>query len=346
MNSKKVVMAAAATALAGMALGTGSNASAAPSTEYCLDQTRLVSMSTTGGPFDGGTRISWNVSKGCSTVGLTLGGAPIGASGTTTKDPDVTTKYVVTAHLNGQSRNLGSKIAVGGDVVEYASHWTGPIAQRDVNGPGSAEARAFAAPVVNALGVVGRNGLLGKKISIHLIPTHLQLTHLPPWRYLAGTSTCDGQPETCVEDRPWVEVRGVGGRVLAGTNEIAFAAGVDTVTATPRGSAVEYGHILVHELGHTLLDHAAPAKEPTLQGLLDTRLQDDTARYPGKDVYTKSNVDEYWAEGVAALYGLGGPRVITASWQRVLVEEYSEAWLAEHDPALLTQLNLVFPHRG
>ncbi|MGX7826571.1 hypothetical protein ACTG9Q_15900 [Actinokineospora sp. 24-640] len=344
MNKKKIAAAAVVSSVAGTLLGMTADSAAAASTSYCLDNTRLTSISAQGGPFDGGTRISWQAVKGCAGVSLVIAGMPVASSGYVVRDPQVTTKYTVTAVLDGQTRNLGSKVAVGGDVVGYLATKSGPVARQSSTGPGDAEASAFAAPIVNSLSNAAKSSLLGKRIAIHMIPEQYALTQLPPWRDLAGTSTCDGKPATCVDDREWSTVRGVGGKLMADGSEIAMAAGVDTVRQTTRMCDIEYGHTLVHELGHALLDFAAPTKEPVIDSLLTAR--GPNGSYPGKDVYTRSNAEEYWAEGTAALFGIGGPRVISASWQRVLQEEYSVAWLTENDPALLEQLRSVFPYSG
>ncbi len=338
MRKKKTT---AALLIAAAMAGLCGTAAAAPSTAYCLDATRVSTLTDSGGPFDGGTRIGWAASAGCPGVAFTLGGVAVASSGSVVRDPQLTTRYTLTAHLNGQSKNLGSRIAVGGELVGY--FWSPAQPLREFTGPGAAEAAAFAAPVVNSLSSAAKTGLLGKRISIHLIPTYFTLTSLAPWQHLNRSTTCDGAPAGCVDDRPWSEVRGAGGTLVPGTPEIAMAAGVETLMPTQRGSDTEYGHLLVHELGHTILDHAVPATEPAIAGLLTQR--GPNADYLGRDSYTKSTPDEYWAEGTAALFGLGGPRVIVTSWQRRLADEYSETWLSANDPALLERLNAVYPRR-
>ncbi len=311
---------------------------ASASTTSCLNNTRLNTITATGSPFGGGTRISWHVTPGCPEVVVSLGGQ-LGAIGTVHKHPAVTTKYALTARIGTSSRVLGSRTALGGRVVEYGVSGYSFV-ERPPSGPDATAAAQIGHTITSALSESAKLRMLGRKLEVHIIPAYTTLTSLPPWKYLAGKSTCDDQPPEvmCVDDRPWSEVRGIGGTEATGKNYIATAVGSEELAyVSGHPNQHRLGHILAHELSHVFLQKASTGFRATVQDVLDAR--GPNADYLGRDSYTRSNIDEYWAEGSAALFRYAYSTTSNS------IHEFTPEWLAANDPALLGWLNASYSNR-
>lgn len=297
----------------------------------CLALTTLESFQVGDGDLGDGAELDWSVSAPCSGVTVKLAGDPVAHSGSRRVDPDVTTRYRITAGIFGYTRTLGSRIVVAGKVVGYYYSWWGDQYYASENyGTGADEANVLAGRMMDALSEPARRGLLGKSVEVHLIPVKAKLTDLPPWRHLAGKRTGGAN------DRAYDDLRGVGGQLIPGTDRIAMAVGAESLFAPGGYYSEEAGHTLVHEMGHTVLDNAVPWLKDSVAELLADR--GPNADYLGDDSYTMSNADEYWAEGTAAMFGYYFPDASHFG-------EFTENWLKSNDHPLWKQLDAVYRRR-
>lgn len=316
-------------------MAAGAHAAAATSPSACLDATRVNSITATGSPFDGGTTLSWNVTPGCSEVVVTLGDR-IGAVGSVVKNPEVTTRYQLVASMGKAKKLLANRYVVGGKVVEYYRLY-GSLRATGPTGDDGAAAVEIAHKIASSLSEGAKAPLVGKSLQVHIIPSNVELTELPPWQHLAGTSTCDGR-DGCVEDRPWSSVRGIGGTTAEDQNYIATAVGQEElVPVSGMPSRYGLGYVLAHEFSHVFLQFIGQSFRNSVQAVLDSR--GPNADYLGIDRYTRSNIDEYWAEGSAALFRYAHSKSSSS------IAEYTPEWLAANDPALLSRLNQIYPNR-
>lgn len=303
-----------------------------------------------GGPFSGGTRLSWQLHDTCGRKGVTMkvNGQPAALAGSIQVDPGVTSSYTVEAYQGTKSLARSTKTALAGRIVGYGLTLpNGTPALIPVNNPKTASAtaaRAVGAKLVDSLGEASRRELLGKSVEIHLIPTTAKLTDLPPWQRLRNELTCrttiDGKPNpSCVHPRPWSQVRGIGGELIAGSSaRIALAVGEEEVRTVPNHPNTHaLGHILAHELGHTVLDFAAESRRVAdVEAAWATAVATPGHDFLGDDVYTASNADEYFAEGAAAFFDY------EYGFSQASRNEYTRSWLAVNEPALHQALTRIY----
>lgn len=319
-----------------------------PSPAVCLALTRVNHLTATGGPFAGGTKITWNVNvnatPACS-VTLRLRGEVVPASGSRIVDPDKGDEYPLTASMGGLSKQLGTQVVLGGDVFRYARGRGGLIPVKDSTTPQPTEARRIAAQITTPLSTAAKRRLLGKRIEVHLIPASTPLTALPPWRYLSGRSTCgDVEPvespapgDEC-PSTPWAEKRGAGDSKDVGADRVVVAAGEETLLNNP---ARRYGpgYVLAHELGHLVLTHAAPAESVGVESARHALRERERLGEQFVDTISRNsyNAHEYFADGTAALFGY---RFSDAS------TPYTPDALSRRHPELLNIVRRVYPGVG
>lgn len=326
---------AVSAALLGAVAASGGPASAigGPS---CLENTKATSFTAANSPFNGGTKFTWTVQKACPEVAVTFGGTAVATSSWATRKPPATTEYKLVATAGSTSKVLASGTALAGKVLDYV-YSDGQWVQVPGTGSDASAAATIAAKISSALAEPSKKNLLGKVLEVHIIPPSAKLTELAPWKYLEGTETCNNKPG-CVADRDWSVVRGIGGTEIAGTNRVAMAAASEELVPTPGApSTHKLGHIMAHEFSHVFLQQGFVSDwfRKSVATVLAQR--GASADYVGYDAYTRSSVDEYWAEGSAALFGY--------SYDAMFDDEYKESWLAANDPALLAKLNAVYPNR-
>jgi hypothetical protein len=302
-----------------------------PTPAVCMSLTTLKSFTATGGPFETGTNLTWNVARACPEVTIKLNGAVVGAAGTKAVDPTVATEYKLTASLGTSVKTLGARVALAADVVSYVQGRGGLAPIRNSTGEHEVEAMAWTHDVLGSVSTAVMAKLLGKNLEVHLIPEQVSLPTLPLWRYLKGLETCGSG--TC---RPWSEVRGAGDSTspLLPTNTIAIAVGEEMMfrRSAPSG---ENGYTLIHELGHALLIHGAPGEYPNVEAARQASLARSRTSVILRNGYNK---DEYFAEGTAALLGVSGNDLFN--------REYTPEFLVEREPELLTVLRRVYPTAG
>jgi hypothetical protein len=302
----------------------------------CLENTKATSFTAANSPFNGGTKFTWTVQKACPEVALTFGGTAVATSSWATRKPPATTEYKLVATAGSTSKVLASGTALAGKILDYV-YSNGQWVQVPGTGSDASAAAIIAAKISGALAEPSKKNLLGKVVEVHIIPPTAKLTDLAPWKGKDGTGTCDNKPG-CVEDRDLSALRGIGGTVIPGTNRIAMAAASEELAFTPgKPSTHSLGHIMAHEFSHIWLQQGfvSDAFRNSVATVLANR--GPSADYLGYDAYTRSSVDEYWAEGSSALFGY--------SYATQFDHEYKESWLAANDPALLAKLNAVYPNR-
>jgi hypothetical protein len=299
-----------------------------PTPSVCMSQTVLNSFTASGGPFADGTTLTWSVARACPEVTIKLNGAVVAASGTKAVDPPTGTEYRLTASLGTSTKPLGARVALAADIVSYVQGRGGLAPIRNSTGEHELEAMTWTHDVLGSVSTAVKAKLLGKNLEVHLIPEHLSLTTLPLWRYLQGQEACGSG--TC---RPWSEVRGVGNSKspLLPANTIAIAVGEEMMfrRSAPSG---ENGYTLVHELGHAVLIHGAPAEYANVEAARQASIARGRTSVILRNGYNK---DEYFAEGTAALLDVSGSDLFTRGC--------TPDFLAEREPELLTILRRVYP---
>jgi len=302
-----------------------------PTPTICVSQTTLTSFASSGGPFEDGTKLSWSVAKACTDVTITLNGQLVAASGTKTVDPKVATEYKLAAALGTTTKTLGAQVALAADVVSYEQGRGGLAPIRNSTGEHELEAMEWTHDVLGSVSGTVKKNLLGKNVEVHLIPEQVSLTRLPLWQYLEGEEHCGSG--TC---RLWSETRGVGNSnsPLLPANTIALAVGEELMfrRSSPSG---EDGYTLVHELGHSVLIHGAPAEYANVEAARQASIARGRTSVILRNGYNKH---EYFAEGTAALFDVSGNDLFT--------REYTPTFLAEREPELLTVLRRVYPRAG
>ena len=171
---------------------------------------------------------------------------------------------------------------------------------------------------------------------MHLIPQTVSLTSLPYWKYLAGQSTCHGEPEPCATPEPWSEVRGAGDShsPLKPATTVAIAAGAETMFRSPDHFYADGGFVLVHELGHAVFGYAIPEEQANVAAARDASIQ--RGHKYGSSILTNGyNPTEYFAEGTAALFRY--------AFSDLHVHDYMPEFLQREEGELLTILRRVYP---
>lgn len=152
--------------------------------------------------------------------------------------------------------------------------------------------------------------LRGRPIRIDIIPKGGKLTDLPAWSHLAGRKTFDG--------RDWGDVGGVasGNRCAVAEEDIAR------------------GFTAAHEVGHVLRWTAlSPAQRRRLERIYDDRRTAAAAAWLSPGWYTKANVEEYFAQCVAAYFEKPYGNA---------VRQFTRGWLQDNDPEILDLLDELF----
>jgi len=173
------------------------------------------------------------------------------------------------------------------------------------------------APNVTALGKTS--------VELHIIPANKKLTDLPEFSHLKGVHTFDG--------RLYDDLRGAGGQKFGDTIRYATAE-EQLVAVTGHDSGYAQGFVAGHETGHIVEQYALTKEQK--DDLLKLYQERKTAGGPwlAPADYTKSNYEEYFAQGVAAYFG--------HPYSDADKDMYTRAWLKTNDPGLLGLLGKIF----
>lgn len=348
---------------AGLSVSIVTNAAAAAPSDStdiqeCMANTKLNSYAATGSPYSpGGTKLAWNVSKGCSYVTIetrsfdgssaVLDAGNLASSGSFIRNPSRTTQYRLYAKIEtpfgSQQKLLGTRTALSSKIVDYhyllkAQSWV----QKSAEGADADAAKSIMYKMSNSYTEDAKKLFTGMAIEVHIIPNEAELTDLPLWKHKVGETTCTDDPELpeggreegCVEDRPFNELRGLGGSEMSGPNRVTLAVGEEQLItlADPAWPTSRPGYVLAHEFGHAPFKYASSEFRSSVQQILNERGPD--GEYVGNDDYASSNIDEYVAMGTTALFRY--PNYGTST------HEYSPTWLVENDVPLLVKLKSFY----
>jgi hypothetical protein len=294
-----------------------------PAPAVCVQLTTLAGFASSGGPFQGGTKLSWSAKKGCPEVTIRLLNATVPASGTQLVDPTVGTEYRLTASMGTVTKTLGSQVVLGGDVISWVKtpRW-GLVSYANHSAPAPAEAARITAEVTGRITPAAKRNFIGREIEVHLIPWNSLVTELPYFAHLSEEAQSRG-----------VELSGP-----VGPNVYAVAVGEETLVPHPnRVSDNVYGFTLAHELGHLMLDFAFFGEMTAVTAAHETVKANPNHDWFGRRDYPhiENSAHEYFAEATAAFFSY---EKTASSWG-----SYKPERLAANDPAIYEILRRQFP---
>jgi hypothetical protein len=182
--------------------------------------------------------------------------------------------------------------------------------------------------VFGALGQETAERLGRYTVRLVIVPLGKQLTDLPDFAYLKGKPTFDADPGN---PRTYDELRGVGGQLQG--NTIVYGLAEEELANS--GSFYGFDHVGVHESGHIVFKWGLTDEQRAqVVQLFQAHSGDGNAEWLKPEWYTKSNVEEYFANSVAAYFG--------ASYSPLDDPGYSKSWLREHDPGMFSLLQSIF----
>jgi hypothetical protein len=307
----------------------------------CLANTVVNSMSvnrrsTFGGAALDKVRFSWNITKGCSSLELRVGGQLVSAVGSMEVSVPTSRRLSVQGQILGCcSATWYGPFVLAGRFIHYSERAGGSLNPGQPQATsGRANVDAAAREVVESLHPEYRNHFAGRRIEIHILPTGHSFDELPPWDENGadpGVGGLGNASDDQVEDEhgwwgPGLGVHSVG------------------ITATSGPYAVS------HELGHAVLFHAPDVAPDVFATWFPRRMvctvgggcrprtpQPEWVGCVSGDDYGGTNSQEYWAEGTVALFESGQPCPLAPD-----PNQYSQEYLAETDPQLDQLLRRVF----
>jgi hypothetical protein len=308
-----------------------------PPEPTCIANTRVNSMSVNRRSTLGVNKVqfSWNITKGCSALALSVGGQPVPAVGSIDVSVPTSRRLSVSGQVIGCcSATWHGPFVLAGRFIHYTERANGTLSAGQAQASsGSATTDAAARNVVESMRPGYMDNFTGKRLEIHILPNGHHFRELPPWDNTGsqhdnsagiGNSSKDAYQDQHGWWGPGPDVHSVG---------IVEGAGLHTVT---------------HELGHAVLHHAG---DDVLREVTRSWAALTLSAVFGVDVewvgcgrgddYGATNTQEYWAEGTAALFD------IDAACSSTLPplpdpHQYTQDYLTETDPALDIQLRLVF----
>jgi hypothetical protein len=299
--------------------------------QQCLERTRAKSSSvdqrTTFGVET--VRYSWNIEPGCSGLRFTVAGKSVGPKGS--MDVSVpTSRYLsVRGSLFGAgSGEWGRQFVLAGRFVSYTVASNGALVPHTSASSGSTTHDRVAKEVAEAVRPQYLGRFNGKVLQIHRIPSDRMVTDLPPWDHLDPTDPTDNPSDG---NRTWGDLRGLS-HARHGATGLAIAVGVE------RGA-----YTVAHELAHVVLSVGAPDLVEDVDLLRAAQfwaliLGGDTNPVGCDNTYSLSSVDEYWAEGAAALFNTQE----ACSPPPVFSTEYTPTFLKLENAQLYDLLRRVF----
>jgi hypothetical protein len=328
-----VVAALAAFAAPAAAIPPGDPGDPGPGTpgQQCLERTRATSTSvnqrTTFGVET--VRYSWNIDPGCSGLRFSVAGKPVGPKGSMEVSVPTSRYLSVRGSLLGTgSGEWGRQFVLAGRFVSYTVASNGALVPHSSASSGDTAHDLTAKKVAEAVRPQYLGRFNGKVLQIHRIPSNRKVTDLPPWDHLDPTDPTDNPSDG---GRTWGDLRGIS-HATNGSTGLAIAVGEERPAYT-----------VAHELGHVMLSVGAPELIDDVDLVRAAQawaliFGADTEPVGCDDSYSLSSVDEYWAEGTAALFNTQE----ACSPPPVFSTEYTPAFLKLENPQLYDSLRRVF----
>ncbi len=299
--------------------------------QQCLERTRAKSSSvdqrTTFGVEK--VRYSWDIEPGCSGLRFTVAGQQVAPKGSMEVSVPTSRHLSVRGSLSGTGGGeWGRQFVLAGRFVSYTVAGDGTLVAQSTALSGTTAHDITAKKVAEAVRPQYLSRFNGKVLEIHRIPTNRKLTDLPPWRHLDPAEPTDNPSDGA---RTWGDLRGIS-HASNGSTGIAVAVGQE------RGA-----HVVAHEMGHVLLSVGAPELLDDADNLRAAQawaliFGGDTNPVGCDNAYSLSNADEYWAEGVSALFDTKE----ACSPPPVFGTEYTPAFLRTENKLLYDLLRRVF----
>jgi hypothetical protein len=295
-----------------------------PPVPPCIANTRVNSMSVNQRSTFGVStvRFSWDITKGCGGMALSVDGQPVAAKGSINVSVATTRRLTVRGQFGNGSATFYGPWVLAGRFVVYSSQ-NGSLGPGQVRASsGNADVDAGARRLTEALRTAQLDNFAGKRVDVHVFPGSHNINELPPW----DEEPAENFANFCGKARSDED----------GPDRYSIAVRINPNTGCiPRKT-------VTHELGHAVLAHVdADIREEATQAhatrafatLLAIFLELDLPPWVGcDDTYSASTVHEYWAEGTAALFdttsSCGG--------------EYTPDFLAETDSPLDHALRRAF----
>jgi hypothetical protein len=328
------------------AVGSPANAIPPPDDPACLANTVVNSMSvnrrsTIGAAGLDRVRFSWNLTKGCPNLDLRVDGQRVGAVGSM----DVTVSASRRLSVRGQvlgccSATWHGPFVLAGRFIRYSERADGSLAPGQAQPrSGSAVVDAAAREVVESLRPAYRDRFAGRRIEIHVLPQGHAFTELPPWDEEGANGDAYGLGSAA--DDLYQDDDG-----LWGPGRYVHSIGI---------TAGSGAHTVTHELGHAVLFHTdddlvtdngiawvAHGWCPGGEGCNPTAPEPEWVGCLGGDDYGATNPHEYWAEGTAALFEVGGQCPFSPVPPQPDPNQYTQDYLFDIDPQLGEVLRRVF----
>jgi hypothetical protein len=319
-----------------------------PTDSSCLERTVVNSLSVNRPSTLGSTSLdtvtfSWNISRGCPGLRLSVDGVSVSDAGSRQVKVPLSRRLTVRGSIvgSGSSATWYGPFVMAGRFIRYPVRSNGTLgAGQPQAASGDAVTDAAARRVVESVRSPYREHFAGKRIEIHLLPRGHRFSELPPWDESPSSNDAFGlgsSNEDAVHDAngwwgPGPDVHSVGITVGGGA------------------------HVVTHELGHAVLLHAGSALSnevalawvahgwcPGGEGCSPTAPEPKWIGCLGGDDYGGTNPHEYWAEGAAALLmNQPGPCPPVVISPQPDPNQYTRQYLAANDPGLDRLLRRVF----
>ncbi|WP_349696600.1 hypothetical protein [Actinopolymorpha sp. B17G11] len=274
-------------------------------------------------------RYSWNIEPGCGGLTFSVSGQPVGPKGSMQVSVPTSRYLSVRGSLPGTgSGEWGRQFVLAGRIVIYTESSNGELIAHPGASSGITSHDAMVKEVAESVKPQHVSGFEGKVLEIHRIPSDRQVTDLPPWDHLDPDEKTDSPSDG---DRTWGDLRGLS-HSRSGRTGIAIAVGQERTVYT-----------VTHELGHVVLSLGAPELMGEVDQLRAAQVfalifGGDTEPVGCDDTYALSTVDEYWAEGTAALFDTRE----ACSPPPVFSTEYTPSFLRTENVQLYDLLRRVY----
>ena len=318
----------------------------------CLNRAQAGHTFTVDRPaFSGSSvvQVRWNIKtpSDCKNLLYSLNGKSIPASGVKSTVNFTSTTYRLSASYARFGKQLSTATVPYVNIVTY-SESVARVAARTA-------ATRHIQLLLGKIKEPNKLRLSGWKIELHIIPSSLKLTDLPPYRDLDGNETDQDDDG----NRRYDDLRGAGGVKITEKKVIRMAIGEEQLisgTNTPF-NVQPMGYILAHEMGHTILGQikfdsikgrfvpsilhtlssSQVAKVIQLHAQRQSRpLSDWLGLTTAQKKYLKGDPEEYFGDCVAAYFRY------PIAFGSVTAARYRPEWLKANDRGMYDLLRQIF----